>query len=281
MLIASSAKINLFLEVCAKLPDNYHQVNTVLSSIDLFDYLSLEPNPTGRIELSCNLPELSNQDNLIWKMAHYLKQQYHVPQGISIHLDKHIPLAAGLGGGSSNAANCLMALNELWTLRLSASELNAIAARFGSDINFFLSGGTALGESRGEVITPLPYQQIDHILLVNPHILIPASVAYRLVHIPLPHELRSFNPLDLPGSCFNRLESGIRLAYPAIDIIIVQLQQMGADIAMMSGSGSTCFGVFYDQDKLLSCRDYFQHQGYWTCNTSTTPPSRYMSILPT
>jgi len=272
MLTASSAKINLFLEVCAKLPDNYHQVNTVLSSIDLFDNISFEPNPTGRIELTCIVPELSNRNNLVWRVADYLQQHYRVSQGAAIHLDKHIPLAAGLGGGSSNAATCLIALNELWSLHLEARELNTIAAGFGSDINFFLVGGTALGESRGEQITPLPYLEIDRILLVNPRIPIPASQAYGLVKLPQPHELRSFDPHNLSGSCFNRLESGIREAFPTIDDIIISLQQRGADIAMMSGSGSTCFGIFTNTDQLLSCRDYFNSLGYWTWMAKTIPP---------
>lgn len=268
MLTASYAKINLFLEVTGKLPNGYHKVNTVLSSIDLCDYISYDLSPRGDISFSCNHEELATPDNLICKIAMHLKDRYRVSAGISIYLDKRIPIAAGLGGGSSNAANCIESLNQLWQLGLSTSEMHAIAAEFGSDINFFLQGGCALGENRGEQISPLPFIDIPRILLINPNIPIASSTAYKLIG-SLNYKSKSFDPARLSSSCFNRLERGIRKAYPIIDKLLVDLSTFGTEVAMMSGSGSTCFGIFKDEARLNDCKAYFDALGMITIRTKT------------
>lgn len=273
MLAASYAKINLFLEVTGKLPNNYHRVNTVLCSIDLCDFIKYLPNSTGLIDFTCSIPELNGHNNLVYRVAAYLKDRFHVSEGISIHLDKRIPIAAGLGGGSSNAANCILALNELWRLGLTQIELHAIASQFGSDINFFLEGGTALGENRGEQITPMKAIILKNILLVNPHIAIPSSTAYKLIDHPTltASNLQTFNPSNLPVTCFNRLEDGIRKAYPVVDTLIKGIHDFGAEVAMLSGSGSTCFGLFKNQAALLACQKSYSAKGYWTYAATTIP----------
>jgi len=273
MLTASYAKINLFLELIGKLSNNYHQVNTILCSIDLFDLLSYEPLESPEIILTCNIPSLVSTSNLVYKVASCLKEQFNIPAGIKIHLEKHIPVSAGLGGGSSNAANCILALNEIWQLNLSRLEMHTIASRFGSDINFFLEGGTAKGENRGEVITKLSPIILNNILLVNPGIEISSAEAYQLAVLPKKGEQHKFNPSNLIGSCFNRLESGIRNAYPVIDNIINSISNFGAKIAMMSGSGSTCFGIFDREDDLSTCQQYFDQKGFWTYTTKTRETS--------
>ncbi|MCK9309226.1 MAG: 4-(cytidine 5'-diphospho)-2-C-methyl-D-erythritol kinase [Candidatus Cloacimonetes bacterium] len=269
MLAVSYAKINLFLEVTGRLPNNYHQVNTVFCSIDLCDYLDYSLSDEAAITLSSSDPALENSNNLIYRVAHFLQTRYAVKRGINIHLDKHIPVAAGLGGGSSNAANCLLNLNKLWELNLQRAELHSIAAQFGSDINFFLEGGFAFGENRGEILTPMADIPLPSILLVNPKILISSSEAYKLVAIP--DIARSFNPLDLRGSCFNRLEAGIRKMYPAIDAIINTISSFGADSSIMSGSGSTCFGLFNNPNQLCECENHFKKMNYWTKVVSAIP----------
>ncbi|MDD3606727.1 MAG: 4-(cytidine 5'-diphospho)-2-C-methyl-D-erythritol kinase, partial [Candidatus Cloacimonas acidaminovorans] len=208
MLTASYAKINLFLELIGKLPNNYHQVNTILCSIDLFDLLNYELIDSPEIILTCNIPSLTSTSNLIYRVASYVKERFNVSSGIKIHLEKHIPISAGLGGGSSNAANCILALNEMWQLNLSKPQMHKIASQFGSDVNFFLEGGTAKGENRGEVITKLPSIFLNNILLVNPGIEISSAEAYKLAYLPKKQEQRKFDPSNLIGSCFNRLESG-------------------------------------------------------------------------
>ena len=269
MLTASYAKINLFLELIGKLPNNYHQVNTILCSIDLFDLLNYELIESPEIILTCNIPSLISTSNLIYRVASYVKERFNVSSGIKIHLEKHIPISAGLGGGSSNAANCILALNEMWQLNLSKPQMHKIASQFGSDVNFFLEGGTAKGENRGEVITKLPSIFLNNILLVNPGIEISSAEAYKLAYLPKKQEQRKFDPSNLIGSCFNRLESGIRSAYPVIDNIINTISNFGAKIAMMSGSGSTCFGIFDSKDDLKACQQYFDQKGFWTYATKT------------
>ncbi|MDY0151402.1 MAG: 4-(cytidine 5'-diphospho)-2-C-methyl-D-erythritol kinase [Candidatus Cloacimonas sp.] len=276
MLAVSYAKINLFLEVTGKLPNNYHRVNTVLCSIDLCDFIHYLPNSSGTIDFTCSIQELNGHSNLVYRVAAYLKNRFHVAEGISIHLDKRIPIAAGLGGGSSNAANCMLALNEIWRLGLTKIEQHAIASQFGSDINFFLEGGTALGENRGEQITLMETIILKNILLVNPHIAIPSSAAYKLINLPSlkPPNLQTFNPSNLQGACFNRLEAGIRKAYPEVDALIKGIHDFGAEVAMLSGSGSTCFGLFKDQDTLQACKQAFTDKDYWTFETATIPAAK-------
>jgi 4-diphosphocytidyl-2-C-methyl-D-erythritol kinase len=269
MLTASYAKINLFLEVTGKLPNNYHQVNTVLCSIDLFDLLSYSLCDNPDVSFSCNIPSLDNNENLVYRIADYLQKKFRIKQGVAIHLEKHIPTAAGLGGGSSNAANCLIALNDLWQLNISEIDLHGIAASFGSDINFFLQGGTALGENRGEQTSPLPDILLDKVLLINPNIPIPSSLAYKLVDIPSPAQARHFDPSNLSQTCFNRLEPGIRKVFPIIDSALNTLHNFGAEAAMLSGSGSTCFGIFTDEAAMLRCKQHFMGLGFW-CHCAKT-----------
>ena len=269
MLTASYAKINLFLELIGKLPNNYHQVNTILCSIDLFDLLNYELIESPEIILTCNIPSLISTSNLIYRVASYVKERFNVSSGIKIHLEKHIPISAGLGGGSSNAANCILALNEMWQLNLSKPQMHKIASQFGSDVNFFLEGGTAKGENRGEIIIKLPPILLNNILLVNPGLELSSAEAYKLAALPKKQEQLKFDPSNLIGSCFNRLESGIRSAYPVIDNIINTISNFGAKIAMMSGSGSTCFGIFDSKDDLKACQQYFDQKGFWTYATKT------------
>ena len=235
--------------------------------------MSYEHLESPEIFFTCNIPALVSTSNLVYKVASCLKEQFNIPAGIKIHLEKHIPVSAGLGGGSSNAANCILALNEIWQLNLSKPEIHKIASQFGSDINFFLEGGTAKGENRGEVITKLSPIILNNILLVNPGIEISSAEAYQLAVLPKKGEQHKFNPSNLIGSCFNRLESGIRNAYPVIDNIINSISNFGAKIAMMSGSGSTCFGIFDREDDLSTCQQYFDQKGFWTYTTKTRETS--------
>jgi len=278
MLCASYAKINLFLEVWDKLPDNYHQIETLLCTIDLCDSIRYTLTKKPGIKLWSNLPEMTDEDNLIYKVAVHLQGQTKTPWGVDIYLDKQIPVAAGLGGGSSNAAITILALNQSWDLNLSPQEQADIAARFGSDISFFLDGGTAWGSGRGERITTCEDILIDNVLLVNPNLQITSTEAYQRVEIPEPSERRSFNREQIENSCFNRLEVGIRSVYSVVDQIIHQFEQQGAKIAMMSGSGPTCFGIFGDRQSLNKCQENFNRLGFWTKKVRTISRKEYQSV---
>ena len=151
--VPAYAKLNLVLEVMAKRSDGYHEVRTVLQTIDLADRLTFHPAPS--LSLRCDDTSLNGEDNLVWQAASSLANSRGIQPRVDITLEKHIPVAMGLGGGSSDAAAALLALNQLWRLDMSIEELSEIAASLGSDVPFFLTGGTATGTGRGESITPI------------------------------------------------------------------------------------------------------------------------------
>ena len=275
MQAASCAKINLSLEVLGKLPNGYTRIETLFASIDLKDVLRFALTKSQGIKIWSNLPQLNTKDNLIYKVAHYLQSRFSPEKGVEIELTKDIPVAAGLGGGSSNAAVTLLILNKLWSLNLTDEELHTIAATFGSDVNYFLLGGTALGEDRGQQITPVDDILLDNLLLVNPHVAISSSEAYQLVdHKALEP---SFSYLDTiqKGVFFNRLQQGIAARYPVIGEILGKMREHGATAALMSGSGSTCFGTFQTKAALEACRDEFDDAGFWTKATRTISKEEY------
>ena len=160
------AKINLTLEVLGRRPDGYHEIRTVLQTIDLADKLVFEP--ASRLSVHSSIEELNGEDNLVWRAAQSIGNASGTDQGAEIYLEKRIPVGMGLGGGSSDAANTLHALNLLWGLNLIDSDLQSIAAQLGSDVPFFLKGGTAFAEGRGELVTFLPPVPEKWIVLLCP-----------------------------------------------------------------------------------------------------------------
>ncbi len=262
MQVVSFAKINLFLEVIAKLPGNFHEIFTVYCSVNLFDTLRFALTKRGLINLWTNVEELNTDSNLVYKVALFLNARYKPSNGIDISLEKNIPISAGLGGGSSNAAVTIKALNALWELGISDDELTEMAAEFGSDVPYFLRGGTALGRGKGDLITPISDIKIGNLLLVNPGIPIASREAYQLVRIPV--NPRKWDTGDIDGCVFNRLQEEISRRYPTVESIIDILNEHGANRAVMSGSGSTCFGIFTDKTMMMTCQKQFLSMGYWT-----------------
>ena len=166
--LKAPAKINLTLEILGRRDDGYHDVASVIQAVDLCDTVSLEPH--GEIALECAIPELRSDDNLALRAARMLAEVTGHAGGARIVLEKSIPVAAGLGGGSSDAAAVLQGLNALWRLGLSLEELSGIAARLGSDVSFFLHGGTCLAQDRGQTVRPLPEADLGWTVLVAPDI---------------------------------------------------------------------------------------------------------------
>jgi len=222
---------------------------------------------------------MATKDNLVFRIASYLHDNYKPDCGLEISLEKRIPIAAGLGGGSSNAANTIRALNHLLKLDLKLQEMEDIAAIFGSDIVYFLQGGTAFATHRGEVVRPCTDIDIDNILLVNPNIPISSAEAYTLVEVPDTAARRHFDPIHWQDCSYNRLESGVRKRYPEVDDVLLWLIQSGAKPALMSGSGSTCFGVFVDRRGMETCKNYFDSKGYWTKVVRTISKKEYQSVF--
>lgn len=266
----SYAKINLFLDVISRFPNGYHEIFTIFAEIELFDKLKFFLTNKQEIKIVSNIGELNNSENLIYKVAIYLKDRFCVDKGVLVELEKNIPIAAGLGGGSSNAAATIKALSILWNLNLSLEEMNEIAALFGSDINFFLIGGTAIGRNRGEIIEGIEDIPLSHILLVNPNIPIASKTAYQAVKIGAPNlNWQSLIKEKTSKYCYNKLEEGIALQYPIIKQLTDQLLQLNAEKAMLSGSGSTVIGFFNDEQKCKNAQKFFDQEGFWSYITTT------------
>lgn len=173
--LRAPAKVNLTLEVLRRRPDGYHEVATILQAVGLWDELALEE--AEALSFRCSVPELDGADNLVVKAANLLASEGNSNRGAAISLTKRIPVAGGLGGGSADAAAALVGLNALWGLGLSHERLSALAAQLGSDVPFFLSGGTAIATGRGELVTSLPAVRLAWLVVVAPDVTLPRKTA--------------------------------------------------------------------------------------------------------
>ena len=269
--IDSSAKINLFLDVLSKRSDGYHQIRTIFSEIELSDTINFALTKKGTIKLLSNKDFVSAKKNLIYKVAIFIKKKYSVKFGVEIELQKNIPISAGMGGGSSNAASTIIALSELWDLNLSKKEKHEIAEKFGSDINFFLEGGCALGENRGEKLSNLKQIELDNIFLVNPGFGISSKEAYEAVSLD-GYENDNWIKLikhENTQLCYNKLQEGVCKKYPEIRKIIDHLLENGAEQAMLSGSGATIIGFCPDKATAEKFSIYYSNMSYWNYVTKT------------
>jgi 4-diphosphocytidyl-2-C-methyl-D-erythritol kinase len=259
--IRSFAKINLALSVLGRRPDGYHDIQTLFQAIDLCD--AIEFRPSAQLELHCeNLPGVCNEDNLVWKAARLLTSASTENHGASLLLRKKIPAGAGLGGGSSNAAAALLGLIRFWDLRIPDNTLFSIAQSLGSDVPFFLSGGTALGSGKGESITPLPDSPSQHLVVIYPGIHVSTAEAYRSLNLGLTSSLEDLRIQPLIGQVqagtsflaglFNDFEASILAAYPPIREAKRFLQELGATATLLSGSGSSVFGFFSDEESAFA-----------------------------
>ena len=259
--IYSCAKINPALSVRGKRADGYHEIQTVFQTIDLCD--EIEIRPSERLELQCQgLPGVPREENLVWKAASRLCAAAGGNKGAAIKLKKKIPVGAGLGGGSSNAAAVLLGLKRFWQLDDTNIDLAALAADLGSDVPFFLTGGMALGTGRGEKVTPLPDSFTEHLVVIFPGIHISTAEAYRSLNLGLTSAQEDSRILKFCGrvkegkrwisEIFNDFESVILPAYPRITEAMDFLKDRGAVATLLSGSGSAVFGFFSDEESALA-----------------------------
>lgn len=257
-------KINLTLDVLAKRADGYHQVETVMQSVALADSISFESS--SGLELVCNHPKLPvNEENLVFRVAKYLKESFAVNTGAKICLQKNIPLAAGLAGGSSNAASTLHGLNLLWDLRLTTAELISIGQKFGSDIPFCIVGGTALAEGRGEQLTILPKLPRLWLVLVKPDLEVSTKEIYTQWQVlgqkqenksqAMIQAIEEGNFVSIIAYLSNHLEYITNRLYPQIQDIKQKLVGLGAVKAIMSGSGPTVYGVMAGEKEALRVQE--------------------------
>lgn len=262
MALRAPAKINWTLEVLGQRPDGYHEVRTVLQTIDLCDTVTLESALDLALEVrgaAIDGGSLPAQDNLAYRAARLLQQRSGSQQGASIILDKAIPAGCGLGGGSSDAAAVLMGLNRLWGLNLSGAELAALAAELGSDVPFFLFGGTALATGRGEKVQPLPPARQANLVLAFPPLLLPGKTR-RLYALLTPdhyghgaaterlcQRLARGDPIA-DGDLYNAFEIVAALAFPELARWQAALVGVGALKVHLAGSGPALFTLVPDAE---------------------------------
>lgn len=256
LIIESYGKINLALDVLYKRPDGYHELNTVMQQISLSDKLIFKEIESGIIVESRGLKVPLDSTNLVYRAWEQLKPLSKIDRGIHITIEKNIPVAAGLAGGSSNGAATLKALNQMWNLNLSLNELMEIGVRLGADVPFCLLGGTALAEGIGDILTPLKSFKDVYILIGNPGIGISTEYAYGRLNlkknhnIDIPKLISCMDKRDLKcvGESFeNIMEQSIISEYPIIKDVKDNMIANGALGTLMSGSGPTVFGLFEDE----------------------------------
>lgn len=270
VIIEAPAKINLTLDVINKRQDGYHNIATVMQQISLADRVFIKRADNG-ITLSTDSHSLAvNEENLAYQAARMMLNHYGLNEGIQIFIEKNIPIAAGLAGGSSDAAAVIKGVKQLFALDISASEMFALGACLGSDVPFCLMGGTALATGRGEILKPLPQGPELNIVLVKPIFSLSTAEVYKhfdrnqVSRFPDNEKFLSAwehgNLIEATKYMENTLESVSLANNKSINTIKEKLLQMGALKAMMSGSGPTVFGIFTNQGEAWKAFKFLQKE---------------------
>lgn len=270
--LKSLAKINLGLDVLGKRENGYHDVRMVMQTIYLYDHVTLQKKETPGIDLKTNLFYLPvDEKNIAYKAAKMLIDEFQIQSGISITLDKHIPVAAGMAGGSSNAATVLVGMNRLFNLGLSEKDLMERGVKLGADVPYCVMRGTALAEGIGEELSSLPPLPKCYILIAKPSISVSTKTVYEKLdaheieeHPDIDGILRGLEAEDIEkvaASMGNVLERVTIEEYPIIEEIKEVMKAEGALNAMMSGSGPTVFGIFMDRKLGKQAQKRIQQKG--------------------
>ena len=265
------AKINLGLDVVGRLENGYHQVRMIMQTVGLYDVLIFRAVKSG-IRITADSGELSTgEDNLIYKAARLLMETYGVEAGVEIHLEKHIPIAAGMAGGSTDAAATLLGLNDLFGLQLSPKQLRKMGVHIGADVPYCIMGGTALAEGIGELLTPLPPVPQGTLLIAKPDIQVSTKYVYEHLdaretwqHPDIDGMRSAIESADLAGitECLgNVLETVTIEAYPVIAQIKREMLSCGAMGSLMSGSGPTVFGIYGSEEQAWVAHDCLEKKG--------------------
>ena len=272
MRLRAMAKINLGLDIIAKREDGYHEVRMIMQTIRMYDVLEIRKKSSPGISLSTNLPYIPcDERNLVYKAAKILMDEFHVEEGLSMKLTKSVPVAAGMAGGSSDAAAAFVGVNRLFHLGLSQEELMKRAVQVGADVPYCVMRGTALAEGIGEKLTRLPDLPGCYILIGKPGINVSTRTAYENLDL---NEIRRRPDIDgmirdiknkdlysMTGKMENVFEPGIMAKYPVIREIRDLMEKQGALKAMMSGSGPTVFGIFDDAGKMQNAARALKKSG--------------------
>lgn len=283
------AKINWTLHILGRRPDGYHELRTIFQTITLHDTLRFGLTTGGGIRLTSDASDIPvDESNLVYRAALALQKRYDIKAGVWVHLDKRIPSAGGLGGGSSDAAITLLALAHIWRIGASPSELSEIGAQLGADVPFFLVGGTALGTGLGTEITPLDDIVAEHLLIVAPGVKVSTIEAYKALNA---HALTKADeeimlsisradarfPNSLHDALHNDFERVIFRSKPEVERAHEALLTNGARGALLAGSGSSVFGIFDNGKALAEAAQALRHENNWAvfeCATLTRPQYR-------
>ncbi len=270
----AAAKINLYLDVLRRREDGYHDIETLYQPVSLWDELTFERIPAG-VEISGDDPSIPwNEDNLCHRAARLLLERSGAAGGVRIAVSKGIPAGAGLGGGSSDAAATLLAVNDLFRCGCSSEELRDLALTLGSDVPFFVLGAPAIGRGRGELLEEVPGLSGGWILIVKPDATVSTSWAYRNFNFVLTRAgagatlttllkgIQRFPAVKLETR--NSFEAGVVEHFPRVAGILAALKREGPVLSSLSGSGSACFGIFEVEGAAKEVKERFDSEGLFT-----------------
>ncbi|MBW1705339.1 MAG: 4-(cytidine 5'-diphospho)-2-C-methyl-D-erythritol kinase [Deltaproteobacteria bacterium] len=262
--LLAPAKLNIRLKVTGRRPDGYHELVSIMVPVGLFDHLELERTRRGRIRLTCqglSIPD--NEENLVYRAARAFFSRTGLEPGLSVRLTKNIPVAAGLGGGSSNAACTLKALNDMWSNPLTSEELAELSVSLGADIPFFLKNRPCMAKGIGEILEPIEKWPGFWYVIVTPPVKVSTAWVYANLKLKLTTgeydsiitylESESF---DIAEILENDLETVTASHFPVISTIKKALVAGGAKGALMSGSGPSVFGIFESKDQAISAKKH-------------------------
>ena len=268
--IKAYAKINLGLDVVRKLENGYHEVKMVMQTVGIYDVLEFERAESG-IVITTDSGELpTGEDNLIYKAAKLMIETYRITEGVKIHLEKHIPVAAGMAGGSTDAAATLKGMNRLFDLGCTLRDLMELGVKIGADVPYCVMGGTALAEGIGEKLTPLAPAPDCYVLVAKPDINVSTKYVYEhldaqeiVKHPDIDGMVEAIAEESLQGildRMENVLETVTVSAYPVIQTIKDRMKELGAINSLMSGSGPTVFGIFVEKDMARRAYDKLEEE---------------------
>lgn len=272
MRLRALAKINLGLDVVGKRDDGYHEVRMIMQTIQMYDVLEIEKKKEPGIVLTTNIPYVpTDERNLVYKAAKMLMDEFDIKEGLTMNLEKFIPVAAGMAGGSSDAAAAFVGVNRLFGLGLSEEELMKRAVKVGADVPYCVMRGTALAEGIGEKLTKLPPMVKCPVLIAKPQINVSTKFVYENLKLDadtehpdidrLVADIREKNLTKIAADMGNVLETVTIPAYPVIADIKENMLQNGAVNAMMSGSGPTVFGLFEKEADAVQAYEAMKRSG--------------------
>ena len=268
--IKAYAKINLGLDVVRRLENGYHEVKMVMQTVGIYDVLEFQ-RTEGGIVITTDSGELpTDENNLIYKAAKLMMETYHISEGVKIHLEKHIPIAAGMAGGSTDAAATLKGMNRLFDLGCTLKDLMELGVKIGADVPYCVMGGTALAEGIGEKLTPLAPAPDCYVLVAKPDINVSTKYVYEhldaqeiVKHPDIDGMVEAIAEESLQG-ILDRMENVLEMvtvsAYPVIQTIKDRMKELGAINSLMSGSGPTVFGIFVEKDMARRAYDKLEEE---------------------